>query len=93
MSYDFAGKIALVNGASRGIGAAIAQVLGECGAHVILTSRKAESVAPVAAAIQDKGGQAETHSCHDSLIGLRSGTPSRLGVGNSNRPPGITQEG
>ncbi len=64
MSFDFAGRIALVNGASRGIGAAIASALGECGAHVIATSRKLESVAPVAAAIEKAGGSAEALACH-----------------------------
>ena len=38
--FDLTDKVALVSGASRGIGAAIAQTLAEFGADVILTSRR-----------------------------------------------------
>ncbi len=40
---DLDGKIAFVSGASRGIGAAIAQLLAQQGAHVIVSSRRIES--------------------------------------------------
>ena len=48
-------KTAIVTGASRGIGAAIAQRLCEAGANVVLCSRSAESVAQIADTLQDKG--------------------------------------
>ena len=49
------GKTAIVTGASRGIGAAIAQRLCEAGANVVLCSRSAESVSQIADTLQDKG--------------------------------------
>ena len=50
--FDLSSKVALVSGASRGIGAATAEILAEFGAHVILTSRKAENLAEVQAQIK-----------------------------------------
>lgn len=49
------GKTAIVTGASRGIGAAIARRLCEAGANVVLCSRSAESVAQIADTLQSKG--------------------------------------
>lgn len=57
-------KIALVSGASRGIGEAIAHGLAEQGAHVICASRKVESCESVAQAIRDNGGEATAMACH-----------------------------
>lgn len=62
--FDLTGKIALVTGASRGIGASIARLLAEQGAHVILSSRKADACESVAADIRSAGGQAEVMACH-----------------------------
>ena len=60
----FEGKIALVNGASRGIGEAIAHGLAAAGATVICSSRSLEGVQAVADAIVAEGGRAEARSCH-----------------------------
>ena len=62
--FDLTGKVALVSGASRGIGAAIAKLLARYGAHVIVSSRKQDECAAVAAAIVAAGGKAEAFACH-----------------------------
>ncbi|WP_169568738.1 SDR family NAD(P)-dependent oxidoreductase [Sneathiella limimaris] len=54
----FEGKTALVTGASRGIGAAVAKHLAAEGAHVILVARSVGGLEEVDDAIQDAGGQA-----------------------------------
>lgn len=52
------GKLALVTGASRGIGAATAKALGAAGAHVILTARTTGALEEVEEAIHAAGGSA-----------------------------------
>lgn len=54
----FANQIALVTGASRGIGAATAKALAAAGAHVVLTARTAKDLEEVETAIFDAGGSA-----------------------------------
>ena len=62
--FDLQGKIALVTGASRGIGESVARTLAAHGAHVILSSRKADGCQAVCAAITAAGGSAEVLACH-----------------------------
>jgi len=63
--FNLSEKVALVSGASRGIGAAIAQILAEFGANVILTSRRAENLKEVETAILKSGNQASSMVCHN----------------------------
>ncbi len=58
-----AGKVALVTGASRGIGAAIARALAAAGAHVILVARTARDLEAVEEAIFEAGGSATIAPC------------------------------
>src|SRR5512133_3958953 len=62
--FNLEGRIALVTGASRGIGEAIAKVLAAQGARLILTSRRIEGLRSVEEAIVRAGGAAESIPCH-----------------------------
>jgi NAD(P)-dependent dehydrogenase (short-subunit alcohol dehydrogenase family) len=61
MSLDLTGRTAVITGASRGIGLAVAQQLADAGANVVLTSRKQESADAAAAQI---GGNALGVAAH-----------------------------
>ncbi|MSO83704.1 MAG: 3-oxoacyl-ACP reductase FabG [Acidobacteria bacterium] len=58
---DLSGKIAIVTGASRGIGRAVAVLLASRGAHVVAAAR-GDHAAETVAAIQDAGGRADAVS-------------------------------
>lgn len=64
VDFSLKSKIALITGASRGIGEVIAKTLAEYGAHCILVSRKEESLKEVVAKIESNGGSAEAIACH-----------------------------
>ena len=62
--FDLTDKIALVSGASRGIGEEIAHSLARQGAHVIVSSRKIDDCTAVAESIREAGGSAEPFACN-----------------------------
>lgn len=62
--FDLTGKIALVTGASRGIGESIAKLLAQQGAHVIVSSRKVDDCQTVVDSIIEAGGSAQAIACH-----------------------------
>lgn len=81
--FDLSGKVAIITGASKGIGESIARGLAEHGAKVIVSSRKQEAVDDVANAIQAAGFEAHGIACHvghqDQLEALVSGTVEKYG--------------
>ena len=53
--FNLTGKTALVTGGSRGLGLQMAHALGEAGARVMISSRKAEDLEQAVADLQDSG--------------------------------------
>jgi len=83
IEFNLNGKIALVSGASRGIGESIAKTLAAHGAEVILTSRKIEGLTAVEKEINAAGGRAVSIACHngkmDEIASLFSEIEARYG--------------
>lgn len=59
---NLAGQVALVSGANRGIGKAIAAALADAGARVVLVARKERALAEVAAALSRDGASVSWHA-------------------------------
>lgn len=62
--YNLTGKVAIVTGSSKGIGASIAKALADQGATVIVSSRSQEAVDAVAAELTAEGLTAKGIACH-----------------------------
>ena len=62
--FNLNGKVAIITGASKGIGFSIAEALAEYGANVIVSSRSQEAVDEAANKIQKKGFESKGIACH-----------------------------
>jgi len=83
VDFGLEGKVAIVTGASRGIGEAIACGLAGQGATVVLASRRQEALDAVARSIEAEGGKAVGIACHtgkpDAIEALYARVASELG--------------
>ena len=81
--FDFENKVAIITGASKGIGESIARGLAEFGAKVVISSRKQDAVDAVAANFKEAGLEATGIACHvghpDQLQNLVSQTIEKYG--------------
>ncbi len=82
IDFRLDGKVALVTGASRGIGEAVALTLADYGAHCILVSRKEDALKGVAETIAARGGRAEVMTCHVGDPSQIDGLFSRIRQGH-----------
>ena len=71
------GRVAIVTGAGRGIGAAIARTYAECGANLVLVARTESQLEEVAADVRGFGGQALVIPADVSDLGVLEGVVSR----------------
>ena len=80
---DLQGRVALVTGSSRGIGAAIAKLLASHGAQVAVHGRDPDAIAAVTAQIEGAGGRALAVRCdltrHDQVDAMREMIEQALG--------------
>jgi NAD(P)-dependent dehydrogenase (short-subunit alcohol dehydrogenase family) len=83
VSFQLTDRIAVVTGASRGIGEAIARAYAAHGARVIVSSRRQDGCEAVAESIRAAGGRAEAIACHigdmDALQALFDAVGARYG--------------
>jgi NAD(P)-dependent dehydrogenase (short-subunit alcohol dehydrogenase family) len=63
-SFDLTGRRALITGASRGIGLAVAAALAQRGAAIAITGRKADNLEAAASQLRSTGADIRTYICH-----------------------------
>jgi hypothetical protein len=86
MSYqiDLSGRVALVTGASGGLGAQVARVLAKAGAGVALAGRRVEKLKSLRAEIEAEGGDAHVVALdvtdHDSIRSAVAHTETEMGT-------------
>ncbi len=78
------GLVALITGATRGLGRAMAEAFAEAGADLVISSRKADACRQAAAEIEDRTGRkCLPHSCHvghwDEIASLVDAAYERFG--------------
>ena len=85
--FDLDGRVAVVTGASKGLGRAMALAFADAGADVVVSSRRLEACEVVASEIRAKGRRALAVSCHvadwsqcDALIDATIGEFGRLDI-------------
>ncbi len=67
-NFDLTGKVAIVTGASRGIGEEIAKTLAAHGAKVVITNKNIEGLPEVEAKIKAAGGEVTAMTCHNGIM-------------------------
>ncbi|MEO0681056.1 MAG: SDR family oxidoreductase [Pseudomonadota bacterium] len=81
--FDLSGKVAVITGASRGIGRAAAEAMAAKGARVVISSRNLGPCEEVASAIRDAGGEAMAVQCSishaEQIEGLIAATEAAWG--------------
>jgi gluconate 5-dehydrogenase len=82
--FDLTGRVALITGGSRGLGLQIAEGLGDMGAKVVLTARKADELARAATHLRSLGIEAHPIVCdlseHETIVPMVEQLIDRLGA-------------
>src|ERR1700761_2803771 len=83
MTIDLSGRTAVITGASRGLGEAMAKALAQAGAHIALVARDVQKLEAVRAAITEKGGTAAVFTAdvtrEEDVAALATAVQGRLG--------------